>query len=52
MPKVTNGKVSFNLKLTEKTYNKWVKEAGKMGSLNLGEFIRLMVEESIQSNGF
>lgn len=48
MPKVINGKISFNLKLTEETYNKWVKEAGKLGMLNLSEFIRLMVEKSIR----
>lgn len=50
MPSIKNGKVSFNLKIPEDTYNKWVKEAGVRGILNLSHFIRVMVEEGIKKD--
>lgn len=50
MPKVKNGKVSLNLKLSEDMYNRWVKEAGRQGILNLSEFIRYIVERGIKEN--
>lgn len=47
MPKVKDGKVSFNLKLSEEMYNRWVDKACEMRITNISEFIRLMVEKGI-----
>lgn len=48
MPKVTNGKVSINLKLPVDMYNKWIEKAAALKILNMSEFIRQMVEKGIQ----
>lgn len=50
MPKVKDGKISLNLKVPEEMYNRWVKEAGQRGILNLTEFIKSMVEEGVKKN--
>lgn len=47
MPKVKDGKVSLNLKLSEEMYNRWVDKACEMRITNISEFIRLMVERGI-----
>lgn len=49
MPKAKNGKISFNLKLNEDTYNRWVEIACDMRITNISEFIRLMVEKGINN---
>lgn len=49
MPKVKDGRVSFNLKLPEDMYNKWVDKAAEMRILNMSEFIRQMVEKAIEN---
>lgn len=50
MPKVKDGKVSINLKVTEEMYNHWVDKACEMRITNISEFIRLMVEQGISQN--
>lgn len=49
MPKVKDGKVSLNLKLSEEMYNRWVDKACEMRITNMSEFIRLMVEKEINN---
>ena len=49
MPKVKDGKVSINLKLSEEMYNRWVDKAAEKRILNMSEFIRQMVEKGIQN---
>lgn len=49
MPKVKDGKVSLNLKLSEEMYNRWVDRACEMRITNISEFIRLMVEKGINN---
>lgn len=50
MPKVKDGKISLNLKISEEMYNKWVSKAAEMKILNMSEFIRQMVEKGICNN--
>ena len=47
MPKVKDGKVSLNLKLSEEMYYRWVDKACEMRITNISEFIPLMVEKGI-----
>lgn len=47
MPKPKDGKVSLNLKISEKMYDRWVSKAAEMKILNMSEFIRQMVEKGI-----
>lgn len=49
MPKVKDGKVSLNLKISEEMYNKWVSKAAEKKILNMSEFIRQMVEKGISN---
>ena len=49
MPKVQDGKVSLNLKVPQEMYDKWVSKAAELKILNMSEFIRRMVEKSINN---
>lgn len=49
MPKVQDGKVSLNLKVPAEVYDKWVSKAAELKILNISEFIRQMVNSSIDN---
>lgn len=47
MPKVKDGKISFNLKIDKDTYTRWVDAMCDMRMTNLSAFIRDMVDKGI-----